>query len=100
MAIGGPLLNAAYRISLENAIVGEKWSYPDIGQLRKLLINARAKTQQFDRVLNWFRRCRGEPRSCKQENQKAGELLRHSAKFHRPLLTQEMHRNEARTGEI
>jgi hypothetical protein len=54
-----PITNrTTIRVSPEDAIVGEGWGDPNIGQLCKLSINVLTKTQQFDRFLNRFGRSR------------------------------------------
>ena len=65
------MLDAANRVSLEDAIVGEGWSDPNIGQLCKLSINVLPKTQQFNRLLNRLGRSCDEPNRGNQENQKS-----------------------------
>ena len=57
MTVGTPLLlNATHEVSLVDAVVGEKWSNPNIAQLRKLSINSLTEAQQFNRFLDWFGR--------------------------------------------
>ena len=76
MAVCGPLLDAANRVSLEDAIVGERWSDPNIGQLRKISINVLPKTQ-FNRLLNRLGRSCDEPNRRNQENQKSNPSASH-----------------------
>ena len=53
VAIGGPLLlNAAYGVSLIDAIVGEERNYSKISQFCKLSINHVAETQHLNRFLD------------------------------------------------
>jgi hypothetical protein len=62
VAVGTPLLlNAAYGVSLVDAVVGQEWSDSYIGQLRKLSINFLAEAQQFNRFLDRLGRSRNQP---------------------------------------
>jgi len=67
MAVCGPPPDTSNRVSLEDAIVGERWGDPNIGQLCKISINVLTKTQQFDRFPNRFGRSRDEPNRRDQE---------------------------------
>jgi len=98
MTVCAPLLDATNRVSLENAIVGEGWGDPYLGQLCEFSINVLTKTQQFDRLLNRFGRRCDEPNRCDQRNKKSSASARHIACGYQILWLCGVSRDDFRSG--